>query len=40
MNLFTKQTHSQTLKTNFWFRKGKGGRGGINLEVGINIYTL
>ena len=29
----------QTQKTNFWLQKGKAG-GGINQEVGINIYTL
>ena len=32
-------TDSWTLKTNLWLPKGKGWRGGINQEFGINIYT-
>ena len=41
MDLFTgwKQTQ-QTLRTNLWLPKGKGGGGRINQEFGINIYTL
>ena len=40
MNLFTKQTDSQTQKTNFWLRKRKGNGRKINWEFGINRYTL
>ena len=41
MNLFTiTETDSQTSKTNLWLPKGKGWGGGVNQEVGINIYTL
>ena len=32
VNLFTKQKHSQTEKTNLWLTKGKGG-GGNKLGV-------
>ena len=38
MNLFTKQTDSQTQKTNLWLPKGKGG-GWINQDFVINRYT-
>ena len=33
------ETDSQTLKTNLWLPKGKGG-GGINQELGVNIHIL
>ena len=34
------ETDFQTSKTNLQLPKGKSGRGGINQEFGINIYTL
>ena len=40
MNLFTKtEIESQMQKTILWLPGGKGG-GGINWEIGIDIYTL
>ena len=40
MNLFTKiRIESQMEKTNLWLLERKE-EGGINWEVGINIYTL
>ena len=41
MNLFTKwkQTHKHGKQT-YGYLRGKWGRGGINQEFGINIYTL
>ena len=39
MNLFTKQKHTHRhRKQTYGYQMGKGG--GINQEVGINIYTL
>ena len=38
MNLVTKQKQSQMQKTNLWLPDDKGG--GINWEIGIDIYTL
>ena len=37
--IYKTETDSQTQETNVWLPKGKGSRGGINQEVGINIYT-
>ena len=34
------ERESHTQKTNLWLPKGKRGRGGINQETWINIYTL
>ena len=31
---------SQTQKTNLGLPKGKGGKGGINYEFGVNRYTV
>ena len=40
MNLFTKiRIESQMEKTNLWLLERKE-EGGINWEIGINIYTL
>ena len=39
MNFFAKQKQTHKLSKQTWLPKGKGG-GGINQEVGINIYTL
>ena len=36
--IYKTETNSQTEKTNLWLPKGKGG--GINWEIGIDIYTL
>ena len=39
--IYKTDTDAQTLKTNLRLPKGKSaGRGGINEEFGINIYTL
>ena len=38
MNLFTKQKQSHRCRKQFYGYWGKGG--GINWEVGIDIYTL
>ena len=40
MNLLTKQKHIQILKTNLWVIKGEMLEGGINQELGMNMYTL
>ena len=37
--IYKTETDPQAWKTNLWLSKGKG-RGGINQEFGINIYTL
>ena len=38
-SIYKTETDSQTWKINLWLPKGKGGWGGINEELGINIYT-
>ena len=41
MNLFTKQKQTHRLrKQTYGYQRGKGGGGGINQEVRINIYTI
>ena len=39
MNLFTKQKQSHRCRKQAWL-SGDKGRGGINWEIGIDIYTL
>ena len=39
MNLSTKQKELQMQKTNLWLLGVRGG-GGINWEIGMDIYTL
>ena len=39
MNLFPKQKRTHRLQKQTWLPKGEGG-GGINWEIGIDIYTL
>ena len=36
--IYKTEVESQMLKTNLWLPEGKGG--GINWEIGIDIYTL
>ena len=38
--IYKTETDSQTLKTNLWLPKGKGGGRDKLEEFGINIYTL
>ena len=41
MNLFTKQKHSQTQRTNLWLPgESVGLGGGVDWEFGIDMYTL
>ena len=40
MNLYVKQTDSQTQKTNLWLPKGKGRGEGINQGYEINRCAL
>ena len=40
-SFYKTETDSKTYKTNFWLLQEKGGaEGGINKEVGTNIYTV
>ena len=38
--IYKTETDSQTLKTNLWLPSEESGGGGINQEIGVNIYTL
>ena len=41
MNLFTKQKQTHRLrKQTFGYQRGEGKGGGIDWEIGIDIYTL
>ena len=41
MNLFTKQKQSHRCrKQTYGYQGGKAGVGGINWEIGIDIYTI
>ena len=39
MIMFTKQIETQTKRTNRWTPREKSGAG-VNLEIGIDLYTL
>ena len=34
------EIESQMQKTNLWLPRGEGGGGGMNWEIGTDIYTL
>ena len=38
--IYKTEIESQMQKTNLWFPREKGSVGGINWEIGIDIYTL
>ena len=40
MNLFTKQKQSHRLREQIYGYQGEGLRGGIDWEIGIDMYTL
>ena len=40
MNLFTKQKQTHRLREQTYGYRGKGGGGGIDWELGIDMYTL